>query len=85
MKMTDQQYLNCILNQYQTKQQILHQRGIEIRRIYMNNKTATKLKQISRHADFTVAKQTFMGHEVIIAELATDIIDVGIDFSGLTY
>jgi len=85
MTMTDQQYLNCILNQYQTKQQILHQRGIEIRRIYMNNETATKLKQVSSQADFTVAKQTFMGHEVFIADLATDIIDVGVDFSGLTY
>lgn len=85
MTMTDQQYLNCILQQYQAKQKILHQRGIEIRRIYMNNETATKLKQVSFQADFTVAKQTFMGHEVIIAELATDIIDVGVDFSGLTY
>ena len=85
MKMTDQQYLNCILNQYQTKQKILHQRGIEIRRIYMNCKTSAKIKQVACHADFNVAKQTFMGHEVFIAELADDIIDVGVDFSGLTY
>lgn len=83
--MTDQQYLNCILQQYNVKRQILEQLNIQIRRIYMNKKTASKLKQISHHADFTVAKQTFMGHEVIIADLATDIIDVGVDFTGLTY
>lgn len=85
MNTTDQQYMNAILRQYNVKREILEQRNIRIRRIYMNNETATKLKQVSCHADFTLAKQTFMGHEVFIADLATDIIDVGVDFTGLTY
>lgn len=85
MNTTEQQYMNAILRQYNVKRQILEQRGVSIRRIYMNNQTATDLKQFSCHADFTVAKQTFMGHEVFIAELADGIIDVGVDFSGLTY
>ena len=84
--MTDQQYLNCILRQVNVKKALLANKGISACKIYMSHKTFVSLHSIKGCLSINdEGYRTFEGLLIHFAVIADDIIDVGVDFTGLTY
>lgn len=86
MTLVQQQYLNAILRQVNVKKALLADKGVSACKIYMSGTTYCNIALIDLNLfDDNQGERRFEGLRVIIAHIEDDIIDVGVDFSGLTY